>query len=378
MNDTTDTLYAGEPPSTRKAWRNDVYEELNASGQYKVAERWLSCSDAFTTKILPKPGVKLPVTAEKLYVCSSDHNHDAVVYSQSCDLRICPDCARMHSARLVARYLPKCEELLHSHHRTYQFRKIVFSSPFPLWRGVPFPLNGDWIRERLQENFARVAAVMDEVISEHCPDWKSEQGWFAGVEFGEEGRKLHFHVVHYGRYLDQGKLSSAWKKATEGDAYVVDVRSFVRKGKTLEESLKETLKYATKFYSKDKVTGEVTYIPAWLMPVLAEAIEGTRRIRSAGVFYNLPEPDRAKHSCQACGEKMVAIPRDWFVIFCNTGLFPAEWDAQTQDAVLHLKPADKSSSQTSGISPPTLADIRKKQMQFSITQKLRWQSKDEF
>lgn len=377
MDHTPITLYKDEPASTRKAWRNDVYEELHASGQYKVAERWLSCSDDFTTKILPKPGVKLPVTAEKLYVCSADHNHDAVVYSQSCDLRICPDCARMHSARLVARYLPKCEELLHSHHRTYQFRKIVFTSPFPLWRGVPFKLDGDWIRERLLEGFARVSAVMDEVISEHCPDWKSQQGWFAGVEFGEEGRKLHFHVVHYGRYLEQGKLSSAWKKATDGEAYVVDVRSFVRKGKSLEESLKETLKYATKFYSKDKITGEVTYIPAWLMPVLAQALEGTRRIRSAGIFYNLPEPDRDTHTCETCNSPMVSIPLDYFAMYCNTGLLPHEWDAQNQ-AGLHLRPADKSSSLTSGLAPPDSQESRKKQKMFSDIEKIRWQRKDEF
>jgi len=376
-NTSTDPLYAEEPASTRKAWRNDVYEELNASGQYKVAERWLSCSDAFKTKISPQLGAKLPSSAEKAYVCSADHTHDTIIYSQSCDLRICPDCARMHSARLVARYLPKCEELLHSHHRNYMFRKIVFTTPFPLWRGSPFPLDGEWIRSRLLEGFDWVSKAMNEVMSEKCPDWKASQGYLASYEFGEEGKKLHFHVVHYGNYLDQGKLVTAWKKASGGEAFVVDVRTFVHKGKNLEESLKETLKYATKFYSKDKVTGQVEYIPAFLMPVLAQALEGTRRIRSAGVFYNLPEPKRDTHTCETCNSPMVAIPLDYFVIYCNTGLLPHEfYDGDA--AGLHLKPADKSPPQSTASPPESPENRRIRQMEMDILKKVRWQRKDEF
>lgn len=374
MNDpetsTPNQSYHYPRPVSIRAWRADVAEALYDAGLEKVATRWLSCSDNPKTMVKPVDGAVLPKNAEKVYVCSSNHNHPAEVHAQTCDLRICPECASRQAARLVHRYLPKFLELAHSHTGSYRFRHVMFSTPYSLEDAN--------IRARMLTGFKQVEQVFSILMSEREPDWKNSQGMLVGAEFGEEGHKLHFHAIHYGNYLDQGELSLRWREATGGDAYVVWVKGFPYPGKTIEQTLREVLKYCVKFYGQDKITGKITCIPAHLMPVLAKTLDATRRIRSYGIFYNLPEPDRAKHTCQACGEKMVAIPRDWFVIFCNTGLFPAEWDAQTQDSVLNLKPADKSSFQSGGISPPTLSDIRKRQMQFSIVQKMKWRAKDEF
>jgi hypothetical protein len=350
-------------------WRNDVYEALEMAGMAKEASRWLSCADRFVTRLKPAPDAKLPAQSQKVYVCSANHHHEAEIYSQSCDLRICPDCARMHSARLVARYLPKCQELMHDHATSFRFRTIVFTTPYSL--------TDTDIREKLLCGFKQVYKVMDSLMSTRGP-WKDKQAFLVTSEFGESGRKLHYHVIHYGIYLDQSELSRAWSQQTGGAAQVVFVRGFPYQGLTVEQTLREVLKYATKFYSKDKVTGIVTYLPPHLMPVLAKAIEKTRRVRAYGLFYNLPEPDRSDHLCNTCEAPMLAIPLDYFVIFCNTGFLPLEWNAARHESLLNLKLADNSHSLTSGLAPPDSRDIRERQMMMAEIEKIRIQRKDDW
>lgn len=351
-------------------WRADVYEALSDAGQEETAERWLSCSDHPISKISPKPGAALPSSAEMVFVCKQDHTHDAEIVTQTCDLRICPDCARRHAARLAARYTPKMLELLHEHHRTYRFRLVTFT--------LPYSLEDPNIREKYLHGFEQVYRVMDETMSVKNPDWKKEQGFVVASEFGSEGYKLHYHAIHYGQYLDQGELTRRWFTATDGEAQIVDVRALVRKGKPIEEAVSEVFKYAIKFYSKDKITREVKAIPAQLVPALAMALSGTRRVRAYGVFYNIPEPQSEGHICDTCSSEMVGIPVSYFVTYCNTGMLPKElWLASRSDELL-LKPADKSPAKSTASPPESLADQRKRQMEMDILKKLRWQSKDEF
>lgn len=328
-----------------------------------MASRWLSCSENCFTRLRPLSDTVLPKTAEKVYVCSGDHHHEAEIYSQTCDLRICPVCARRHSARLVARYLPKMQELLHSHHPTFRFRHIVFTSPAAL--------TDPDIKEKLQRGFKLVERVMSKLMYHKKRDWKTEQGFLSTSEFGENGLKLHYHVIHYGQYLNQADLAAAWRQATGGEAEIVFVRGFPYPGLTVEETLREVLKYAVKFYSEDATTGAISAIPAQLMPVLAKVLERTRRIRSYGLFYDIPEPDRPAHSCETCGAPMVGIPVDYFVTFCNTGFLPPEWRLLTGDDALHLKLADKSSSMSSGASPPGAGIQALRQVQMSWVMKMK-------
>lgn len=367
MNDTPDILYDHEPPDTRNGWRNDVSEELILAGMDDMSERWLSCSAKFVTKITPGPDAKLPASAEKVSVCTGNHLHAVEVYSQSCDLRICPDCARRHAARLAARFVPKFLELMHEHHSTYRFRHITFTTPYSL-EDVD-------IRKKYLTGFKQVENVMVAMMSD-CPDWKSKQGFLVTAEFGEQGMKLHYHVPHYGQYLDQAKLSRLWSAETAGDACVVDVRQLQHKNKTLEESIHEVLKYVTKFYSKNKITGEIKYIPAALIPVLAKVLDKTRRVRAYGVFYKLPEPDRSDHLCDQCQSPMLSIPVSYFVTYCNTGLLPREFDRAGTDALLHLRLADNSSGLTSGLAPPYNEKTALKLQQLDFLKNIRRMSDD--
>jgi len=351
-------------------WRANVYEALSDAGMEETAERWLSCSENPITKINAKPGAILPRSAEVVFVCSGDHTHDAEVYAQTCDLRICPDCARRHAARLAARYTPKMIELLHQHHRTYRFRLVTFT--------LPYSLEEPGIREKYLAGFDQVNRVMDEMMSPKCPDWKKEQGYVVTAEFGAEGYKLHYHVVHYGQYLEQGELCRRWFTATDGKAQIVDVRSLVRKGKPLEEAVQEVFKYAVKFFSKDRITREVKCIPANFIPALAHVLNQTRRVRAYGVLFNIPEPDAEVHSCETCGEKMVGIPVSYFETFCNTGLLPRELWLRSRSSELLLKPADKSPAKSTASPPENPIGSRIRQMEMEMTKKIRHQRKDEF
>jgi len=363
INTTTSTLYEYHRPLSIRSWRADVAEALDDAGLSKIATRWLSCSENCYTKLRPVEGAHLPKTAEKVYVCSGDHHHHAEIYSQTCDLRICPECARRHAARLVARYLPTMLELMHSHNDNYRFRHIIFT--------LPYPLTDPAIRKKYLDGFKQVESVMARLLTGDGPDWKARQGFLVTAEFGEEGGKLHYHVIHYGQYLNQADLSAGWEKATGGAARVVFVRGFPYKGLTIEETLREVLKYAVKFYSEDKATGSIKAIPAQLMPALAACLEKTRRIRSYGVFYGIPEADRQPHTCDQCGAEMVGIPVDYFVTFCNTGFLPLEWRLLTDDQPLHLKPADKSSHTSSGASPPGAGIQALKQSQMAWVERMR-------
>lgn len=328
-------------------WRADVSEALDDAGMPEMSTRWLSCSDHPISKIMPVSGATLPPAAEVVFVCKGDHTHEAEVYAQTCDLRICPDCARRHAARLAARFIPKMLELFHNHHRTYRFRLVTFT--------LPYSLEEPDIKDRYKEGFKSVYRVMCEMMEQKNPDWKSEQGFVIASEFGAQGYKLHYHVIHYGQYLEHAELQRRWFTATDGNAFIVDVRAFPRKNETIEESVREVFKYAVKFFSKDKDTREVKCIPAQLVPALARCLDKTRRVRAYGVFFRLPEPDSKGHLCEACGAEMVAIPVTYFEIYCNTGMLPAEYWRASRDRELLLKPADKSPPQSTA-SPPEVTE----------------------
>lgn len=347
-----------------------MFEALYDADMGKVADRWATCADRPITKIKPAGRAKLPENAEMVLVCRGNHNHDAEVVAQTCDLRICPDCARRHAARLAARYTPKMLELLHQHHPSYRFRLVTFT--------LPFSLEDADIEEKFDKGFDQVYRVMDEMMSKNGQRWKEKQGYTVGAEFGSEGLKLHYHAIHYGQYLDQGELSRRWFTATDGKAEIVDVRAMVSKKRPLEESVKEVFKYCVKFFRKDKKTGEFICIPAHFMPMLSKVLEGSRRVRTYGVFYNVPEPESVPHTCESCGSEMVGIPVDYWLTYCNTGMLPNEFWKANREAVLNSKPADKSPEKSTAGPPKIPDDIRKRQIEMDVIKKMRWQAKDEF
>lgn len=310
-------------------WRDAVSQELQDRHHYDSAERWDYCDDSPRFRInRSKPD--LPPSTTTVWVCSSSHECDAVLFSPTCDLRICPDCARRHSARLMNRYVPAIAEEMKKNPR-YRLRTIT------LTRSVQ--LGDENFAESAKEGFELIQKMMRIVCS---LNWnKQGRGLLANWEVGPSGNKLHYHMVYLGNWVDQKLMSSTWAKLTGGDK-VVWVSAVKHNDGDWQGAVSETLKYATKFYSEDKETKKRLYLSASLTVDLFEAMKNTRRIRSWGSFYALePEAER-KFCCEECDGKMVRIGIGYYELWRVQNFSVDVWKLAIKKSLLNLRIADKS------------------------------------
>jgi hypothetical protein len=219
------------------------------------------------------------------------------------------------------------EELSHAHHGKYWFRKIVLTTPYAL--DAP----------DAKAQYRRLKKCVVKLLDRMLPkDWRKSQGAIVADEFGPNGRKLHFHVLFYGQWLDNRggngwPLASAWQAVTDGDCTVAWVGGV--KVEDAETELVETVKYCVKFWGKNEETGDPVRLPPALMVALHELLRGQKRVRTYGIFYNLPSaPDRPV-TCPVCGREMERMSWDVYRTFKETGWLYA-------DQVLNLRTADKS------------------------------------
>jgi len=326
-------------------WRNEVYETLYDAGMERVADDWLACSTNFATFELSPNDEKLPDSVKSVYVCSDHPEHYAKAVLFTCHCRACPDCARRETARLLARYMPKVDELAKKNSRRLAFRHIILTTPIDLEHpNLKFHLN------KFLAAVPKVFPLLqkydkDGNASPLLPEnWRAKQGYILTAEFGSEGHRLHFHVFWYGQYIPQEELSRVWENVTGSLASVVYIRLVGFKEAT--DKLAEQVKYVCKFWTRDKETGIVEYFPPRLVPVLLDVLRGVRRVRSYGVFYGIKEIER-ESICPHCNMPLNRwSPGEWS-IFAQTGWTPDE-------AELNLIPGNKSASsgQSRDKSPP--------------------------
>ncbi len=117
-------------------------------------------------------------------------------------------------------------------------------------------------------------------------------GFFAVMELGGDNNMLHCHVITYGPYISQKKLSDTWLKIT-GDSSIVDIRAV----KSVKDGVREVVKYIIKPPTGDSLTSIADY--TW-------RVKGTRRLRSGGIFYNHPglrkeKGEKQPLECPYCG-----------------------------------------------------------------------------
>jgi hypothetical protein len=293
-------------------WRADVYGALLDAGMADEADKWWACARGNAVWF---PSTDTPVgdDTKAVYVCPDHPGHHAKAQRITCQLRVCPECAKRESARLLARYMPVVKELAHRHHPKYRFRKIVLTTPLDV--------RDKDARQKLLHYFKCVPMMFDRLLPK---GWRKEQGFLPAYEFGTHGLKLHFHIIFYGQWLDNRKangypLASAWEAVTGGECEVV--RIYGIKPDDVEDEIVENLKYCTKFWKLD-ADGKPERLDPELVPVLLTVLKGTRRIRSYGLFYKIGKPVKEPMRCPACDAILVRWSATEWNIFAETGWLP--------------------------------------------------------
>lgn len=166
-----------------------------------------------------------------------DCAHSQSVKSR-CDLwQMCPTCCRRRG-RVLAAELMKHKKLVETDPNT---GKRPPHQKKWIWRMITLPVKNmhdpQHDLKRLGRSFAKL--------------WRSFLGKqpgtaaFRSIEFGALNGTVHMHVLYYGPWVSQRKLSARWLKLT-GDSFVTDVRAIDdRKGK----GVKEVAKYAVKLFA---------------------------------------------------------------------------------------------------------------------------------
>jgi len=110
------------------------------------------------------------------------------------------------------------------------------------------------------------------------------------VEIGEKNKSVHLHILYWGYYVPQKKLSDEWKRLTGGKWYA-DIRLVKGRG-----GIREVTKYISKGVS---VEGE--YIDD--LYEIEKALKGLRRVMTYGIFYNR-KIQKTILICPVCGGKV--------------------------------------------------------------------------
>lgn len=331
-----------------KSWRKNVGEQMFFAGMEDEAQAFWSCAENPKQKISSHaPAVNS--SAETAYVCTQGQGHDALLFFSTCDNRGCPDCARRQTARFAHRYVPLTLELAARKDR-YRLRHIVLTTPYDLKE-----MSVEEGRQRIRDCRNSITGVWKMLETKK----RKTLGSLESFEFGANGHKLHFHILHYGSYLPQVDIVNAWRKLTGGECEVVFVRA-IGLPEDSEEKIKhdviETLKYSTKFWSTDKVTGEIKYIDPSLMPKLMLILKGTRRVRSSGVFYNIPEPENEPLCCADCGHEMSRVRIKEWHLWLSKGAVYEDIKAMDRASRLKYTLANKSPPKTVPDDKPTLPE----------------------
>lgn len=265
--------------------------------------------------------------------CSENSDHFAALHTATCQLAFCPDCARRDANRLCEIYLPRVRQVVKENKRSeYRLRRVTLTRSLSLW-------DTD-ITDQMDRAWTDVNTLFDVLCGD--PAWSepahpcyTDEFYIASSEFGESGNKLHFHVLFFGRWIDQQRLSDLWKSINSTGDYIVDIRA----GGSTVKNLKETLKYVAKFTKSYALRdGEkVALLPdPRFIARLAQVLHGTRRVRTRGSIRTVTEEltevsdGVIEELCPECGAALVSwLPNYWQSLHAESDL-----------DLLHLKRVD--------------------------------------
>ena len=273
-----------EKQSERLKWRESVANCLWYSGHKPEAEAFFNCGKDEDFRAYA--------------VCRTDASHFAKPILHTCHLRYCVDCERRAMAKRLERFLPAIDDAINSWRKgSYRLRHIVLTTPYDLskeeileqypraWKAVQKTI------EQVMFNVREKWATLEEKRRQRISLKQHGIGLIVGAEFGEQGHKLHFHLLCYCPYIPHDTLTKYWKENTNQEAYISDIKQV----HSIEQAAKETItKYVTK----------LSDMPPELIPCLHKVLEGSRRIRSYGIFYNLPALEEEPCTCPQCGSSV--------------------------------------------------------------------------
>jgi hypothetical protein len=191
-----------------------------------------------------------------------------------CDLRICSDCSRKHSRRLLKKYLPLIQKLGEVRGSSYTLKFLTLTV-----------VN---TRELSNESIKALFKNVRKLIREFF-DKKMGAGALGVLEVGKN-LNIHIHLLAYGPYVLQQRLSERWAEIT-GDSFIVDIR----KARGNHQNL---LNYVLKYITKPCSFEEPKHYAQYLM-----ALKGVRRVHSFGIFYNIGKVIKELIRC-ACGGRL--------------------------------------------------------------------------
>ena len=248
--------------------------------------------------------------------CATDPTHTEVYHPFSCMLRICPTCAGRRAAQLAAAVEEPIEDLVNSSPPGYSLKHVIFTTSVELTSNVDdlravVKLYRIGVREIIQSMFPR----------------DKKMGGLIGAEFGENGRKLHFHVLLLSRYINKAELERRWEQITGGAGRW----TFIRKLVLVSDGLAEICKYVTKPTAGSGENLELVLVQ------LHFVLKGIRRLQAFGVFFKM---DRDENECSG------VCPDCGGVLFWTDEITWSESRKKSvtwlDDSSLYLKAANKS------------------------------------
>lgn len=285
-------------------WRNAVSSALRTSGMEKDALSFDLCEKDF-----------------QVDVCTQHPDHAPRIVPFTCKLRYCPWCEKRESARKLRRYYLPILGMLDQQLYGYELRKVVLTTPFDLYHmtSAQYAARWDDLKRFLELFFYRQLLTLGKLSKSEIRRGRADLkkhgiGVLAAAEFGERGKKLHFHLLMYCNWIDQKNLTETWKEATNYLCQVTHVSGCDKSD--LVGAVQEIVKYITKFSS----------LPARLVPRLAAVLKGNRRVRSYGLLNCIEASEEEEHerTCETCFANRRLVPLASYIMRCEAALVPLD------------------------------------------------------
>lgn len=297
-------------------WRKQVAFELIKLGYVDQAATFLECGH--------RPAAVI--------TCAASVNHTSQLILNHCDNKLCPSCAGRESRRLVNHYAPRIQQIMQKNWRPgWALRHVVLTTDISIRNGE--------MSDKIDTLYPLVEQAFRDSLTPRRPGetarawrerWRTKKrtiGLLAAFEFGENGRKLHFHVDYYGPFIPQPVLSAAWQNLTDYPVVWISLHE----NKPVADLLQESLKYITKFVVKGRA------IPPFEAARIYQVCQGRRRLRSYGLFYNMPEPpadDEPGGICPVCQSELELLQINRHLDRVNSYAFELLTDDEMPDLSL--------------------------------------------